>query len=157
MNIFEADKSDAEELVDKLWLPMAKEMEELSDFNSLSGSDVRANAVKYFTDRLRKDKHVFLVAEIDGDFAGFVSMEEKMARPVFERDKYGHIHELFVRNKYRREGVASKLLDHLEEYSREKDLDMLSLSVNVRNRSAIQLYEEKDYRKERTMMIKNLD
>lgn len=157
MKVFEADKSDAEEIVDLLWLPMAKEMEELSDFNRLADSGVRADAVKYFTDRLRKDKHTFLVAEVKGEFAGFISMEKRTARPVFERDSYGHIHELFIRKEHRRKGLASELLENIEDIGRELGFDMIRLSVNVRNRSAIELYEKKDYRKERAMMIKDLD
>ncbi len=157
MKVFEADKSDAEELVDRLWTPLAKEMEELSDFNRLADSEVRANAVKYFTDRLRKDKHTFLIAKENGELMGFISMEKRTARPVFERDSYGHIHELFVRKEHRRKGVASKLLERIEDFSRKQGFDMIRLSVNVRNRSAIELYEKKDFRKERTMMIKDLD
>jgi hypothetical protein len=53
MNIKEADVSDAENLVDELWIPLAKEMEEVSEFNTLAESGVRSDAVKYFTDRLR--------------------------------------------------------------------------------------------------------
>ncbi len=157
MKVFEADKSDAEEIVDRLWMPLAKEMEELSDFNRLADSGVRADAVKYFTDRLRKSKHTYLVAKVEGEFAGFISIEGRKARPVFEREEYGHIHELFVRKEHRRKGIASELLEKIEEIGREKGFDMIRLSVNVRNRSAIELYEKKDFRKERTMMIKDLD
>lgn len=157
MDIVEAEVSDAERLVDDLWIPLAKEMEEVSEFNRLADSGVRSDAVKYFTDRLRKDEHTFLIAEEDGKYAGFVSIEERSARPVFERDKYGHIHELYVAKDFRRQGIASKLLDSVEELCREKDFDMIRLSVNVRNDSAQDLYRKKDFYAERTMMIKDLD
>lgn len=157
MNIKEADVSDAENLVDELWIPLAKEMEEVSEFNTLAESGVRSDAVKYFTDRLRKDKHNFLIAEVDGEYAGFVSVEERTARPVFERDKYGHIHELYVSKHYRRQGIATELLKAAEDMCREKGFDMIRLSVNVRNDSAQELYRENNFYAERTMMVKDLD
>lgn len=157
MDIVEADVSDAERLVDDLWIPLAREMEEVSEFNRLADEGVRSDAVKYFTDRLRKDKHSFLIAKIDGEYAGFVSVEERSARPVFERDMYGHIHELFVAKGFRRQGIASELLDAVEELCREKDYDMIRLSVNVRNDSAQELYRENRFYAERTMMVKDLD
>ena len=157
MRIFEAGKSDAEELVDGLWISLAREMEDLSGFNRLAESDVRSNAVKYFTDRLRKDEHRFFVAEEDDKFVGFVGLEERTARPVFDREKFVHIHELYVRKEYRRQGIASDLLEKVEEFSREEKFDMIRLAVNVRNRSAIELYEKRGYEKERAMMIKGLN
>jgi ribosomal protein S18 acetylase RimI-like enzyme len=157
MDIVEADVSDAEDLVDNLWFPLAREMEEVSEFNRLSDSGVRSDAVKYFTDRLRKDKHRFFIVRVDGEDAGFISVEDRTARPVFERDKYGHVHELFVKKDFRRQGIASKLLERVEDYCQEKDFDMIRLSVNVRNDSAKQLYQSHDFYAERTMMIKDLE
>lgn len=157
MDIVEADVSDAERLVDDLWIPLAREMEEVSEFNRLADSGVRSDAVKYFTDRLRKDKHSFLIAEVDGEYAGFVSVEERSARPVFERDMYGHVHEMFVAKEFRRQGIATELLDAVEELCREKGFDMIRLSVNVRNDSAQELYRENRFYAERTMMVKDLD
>lgn len=157
MDIVEADVSDAERLVDDLWIPLAREMEEVSEFNRLADNGVRSDAVKYFTDRLRKDEHVFLIALINEEYAGFVSIEERSARPVFERDKYGHIHELFVAKDFRRKGVATALLDAVEDLCRNKDFDMIRLSVNVRNDSAQELYRKNDFYSERKMMVKDLD
>lgn len=156
MKIFEASVSDAEYLVDRLWIPLAREMEEMSDFNELSNEDVRDNAVDYFMDRLSDSEHTVFIAEVEGEAAGFVALELKMSREFFNRGLYLHIHELFVGDEFRRQGVASKLLERSEEFCLEEGGEMIQLSVNVRNDAARELYRQKGYDEERVKMVKEL-
>lgn len=137
-------------------MPLAQEMEEISDFNELSSEDVRDNAVEYFTDRLSDSQHTIYIAEIEGDAAGFVATELKTSRDFFSRGLYLHIHELFVTEDFRRQGVASELLEKSEEFCLEEGGEMIQLSVNIRNDAAKKLYRQKGYDKERVKMVKEL-
>ena len=156
MEIFEADVSDSEYVVDSLWRPMMSEMEDLSKLNKLKGGEVREEAFKYFSDRLNSDRHEVFIAEVNDSPAGFIAFEKKSGQSFFERGLYIHVHEVFVVEEHRRKGIASELLERAEEFCRDKDYEMIQLSVNVKNGAAQQLYDEHGYSRERLKMIKEL-
>jgi len=81
---------------------------------------------------------VNLVAEVDGKIAGFLVGS---IRRVGSR-KIGHIYTVDVSRKYRRVGVASKLLSDLEKIYLENEVDVCYLEVRVDNVAALNLYRK---------------
>ena len=49
---------------------------------------------------------------------------------------------VIVNNNYRRKGVASKLLEYLIDYCKEKSISNITLEVNENNIAAINLYKK---------------
>lgn len=156
MEIFEADVSDVEYLIKNLWRPLVEEMEGFSKHNSLSDVDLQSEAFRYFTGRLNDDNHKFFILEEDGDAVGFVGLELRSTQSFFEMGDYIEIHELFVVEEYRRNGVGSKLLERAETFAEENECDSVQLSVDVRNMEAKKLYAESGFDDERVKMIKEL-
>lgn len=75
---------------------------------------------------------------------------------------------VIVNNNYRRKGVASKLLEYLIDYCKEKSISNITLEVNENNIAAINLYKKygfetaatrKNYYKEEDglLMIRKFD
>lgn len=58
---------------------------------------------------------------------------------------YSYVDELFVRNSYRRMGVATLLLDKAKEITRELNLAGVRLLVRKENESAQSLYSNNDF------------
>ncbi len=81
---------------------------------------------------IQKENAVFLVCEIDGAFAGYVSMETV----------YGecYIGNLAVNRLYRRQGAATALLNALKIIARQKEYVFISLEVRASNTAARELY-----------------
>lgn len=81
-----------------------------------------------------------LVAEQDGELAGFATAEHELwSRRVAVR-------HLFVAARYRRSGIGRRLLDHLDAFARSAGARCLWLDTQNINYSAIQLYRRVGFR-----------
>jgi GNAT superfamily N-acetyltransferase len=55
--------------------------------------------------------------------------------------EYGEVKRMYVRPQYRGLGLAKRMLNHLEAYTRAHGIDLLRLETGVHQREAIGLYE----------------
>jgi ribosomal-protein-alanine N-acetyltransferase len=78
------------------------------------------------------------VFDIGGEIAGFYIVN-------FVLDE-ADIFTIAVKNDYRRKGIGSKLLDHLEEIARKKAIKYIRLEVSTKNYKAIKLYEKHGFK-----------
>jgi len=90
---------------------------------------------------LETPKFVSLVASVNGQIAGFVigSVER------YKNRLCGHIYSLDVSQKYRRRGVAYRLLDEVEKIFIRKGAEVSRLEVRADNVPALRLYEKRGY------------
>lgn len=77
---------------------------------------------------------VFRVAEIDGQVAGYVGMQHIVDE--------GYICNIAVFERYRRQGVATELMETLERYAKENDMASISLEVRESNVNAQKFYDK---------------
>ena len=90
----------------------------------------------YRQELLSPEKHYVVVCE-DGvpvAFGGFAQVCDE-----------GHIMNIAVSEKYRRRGIASKILDMLIETGKRRGVDAFTLEVRDGNGAAIALYEKKGF------------
>ena len=79
----------------------------------------------------------FFVAEYMGETAGYLGMHIVLDEC--------YIANVAVREKFRRKGIADKLLSVGEEKAKEESCAFISLEVRVSNEKAIALYKKKGY------------
>ena len=145
-------------VVEELWLPLAEEMELVSVYNRLDRDiDLIETARRYKEGEIADGNLQMFVAEDESEFLGFVSVKIEDSTPIFERGKEAHVEELYVKEYYRRQGVASNLLDRAEDYSRKEGADMIQLSVDTGNRSAAQFYSTHGFEEIRKTMVKDIE
>tara|TARA_B100000749_G_scaffold55588_1_gene40534 strand:- start:334 stop:843 length:510 start_codon:yes stop_codon:yes gene_type:complete len=83
----------------------------------------------------------------NSDIESFVLKENKwivgIGNIIFNEDnKRAHALHIFIDEKYRRKGLATKMLQHLESLARDKRMSILTLRVMPKNTPAINLYEK---------------
>ncbi len=76
----------------------------------------------------------FFVCEKDNNVLGYVGISAVLDE--------GYITNIAVFPKYRKNGVATALLSHLENFAKEKSLSFISLEVRESNLAAISLYNK---------------
>ncbi len=63
---------------------------------------------------------------------------------MYERFELSYIE---VKEEYRNQKIGSKLIEHLIEIAQSKDVDNITLEVNINNIYAIKLYEKYGFKK----------
>ncbi|WP_227377376.1 GNAT family N-acetyltransferase [Haladaptatus halobius] len=142
-------------LVDDLWLPFAREMAAVDDFDTLAEQGVRREIHSYVTERFSDDDVATYVAD-DAELVGYVTVEKRSSPSVFARGQRGYVDGLYVVPKRRRERIASYLLARAEAWARRRGCDHLSLDVHAENETARSLYDDGEFETKRHRMTKRL-
>jgi len=89
---------------------------------------------KYFDKHLEKvgPENIWL-AEIDGDTAGMIGLEEDMIGSLV-------IEPIVVKPEYRNQGIGLALLNHMKCIARERESPYLSIKPVARNAEAMELF-----------------
>lgn len=157
MELRSAESSEAAKIVRELWLSLAREMENVSDYNRLEDNLDLESTIEHKKDTIRSENSYMFVAEEGEEMIGFISAKIEESIPIFARGDKLKIDEMYVRPEFRREGVASELMDRVEETAEDKDVETLELSVDVENDSAQELYRNHGFEAGRKRMIKWMD
>lgn len=96
-------------------------------------------AREFLRTRFERGESVVFLAYVDGVARGFTQLYPSFSSTVMARTFV--LNDLFVAPEARRCGVATALLDVAAEYGRSVGAFRLSLSTEVTNRSAQELYE----------------
>lgn len=121
------------------------------DFNG-AGSATYESAFKSLQNNVSE---IILIARVDSEAAGFII--GKIGHSVCYKTDHGEIDELFVSELYRRKGVASQLMQYLENIFQSKDVYIITLNTGIKNFAAQKFYEKCGYLgKEEMIYRKNL-
>ncbi|MFQ6087118.1 MAG: GNAT family N-acetyltransferase [Candidatus Bathyarchaeia archaeon] len=94
--------------------------------------------IAYF---LKASDSVSLVAQVDGETAGFITgLIEQHGK-----SRIGHIYTIDVASRYRRIGVGLKLLEEIEKDFIKKGVEACFLEVRFNNLAARKLYQKHGY------------
>ncbi|HDD40307.1 MAG TPA: ribosomal-protein-alanine N-acetyltransferase [Nitrososphaeria archaeon] len=100
----------------------------------------------FFESILRNYPKSFLIAEVDGEIAGYIMCRVERTLSKFERlsfKKVGHIISIAVLPEYRRRGLAKSLLENaLKTLKEDYGCEEAYLEVRVSNSAAISLYKK---------------
>ena len=94
---------------------------------------------------------------------GFVvSEEEKKLNGLlwfstFPEKKSAFIHAIYVEPIYRGKGVSDQLMDYLERYCKEKNLETIELNVTVGSEEAVGFYKHRGFEIKRYFMSKKVE
>ncbi len=88
----------------------------------------------YSIDKLLREGVAFFVAQFEGNSAacGGIKLVD---------GEYGEIKRMYVRPVYRGLGLGKAMLNHLAEYARERQVNLLRLETGIFQTEAIGLYD----------------
>lgn len=154
MEIGPLQEDEIGSFIDNLWISAQHERAAASDYTLVS--DIRKKGLTYPRSRLSDDDAVTYLARRGPHLIGYVAAEVQSPPPIFQQVRECHINELFVRKKDRRQGVASELLDTVEDWGLSHGCERFDLNVDKENRAAKELYEMKGYNIKRYNMKKEV-
>ena len=94
-------------------------------------------------DQLESDRFDVLVAEVDGEIAGFATVQfvHRPEGPYTLALDFYHVEEFGVDPTYRRRGVATALVEYMKRDARKRGFNRLDLDVWAFNDDALAFYE----------------
>jgi len=92
---------------------------------------------------LENPSSISLMALVDDKIAGFII---GIVRKGFKTGNIGHVFTLDVAERYRRKGIALRLLQELEKKFKEKNAKESILEVRLDNKVAKKLYKKLGYK-----------
>lgn len=108
-------------------------------FQSRTLSKVRDFLLKDL-EMMDKGDMIRLVAEVNGEVVGNIQIYFKFDHPLFHHT--AEMHTVRVNEKFRRIGVASKLIESALMLSKQKSIEIMTVWVDGNNLSAIRLYHK---------------
>ncbi|MCE5296011.1 MAG: GNAT family N-acetyltransferase [Euryarchaeota archaeon] len=122
----------------------------------ISRERLRENARKSIDryHRNAKKPEAAFIAETGGVRAGFVWVTTEIN--FSDDDTCGWVLEIYVLPEYRRRGIAAKLLQRAEEWTREQNATSLWLNAGGNNDAALALYKRVGFSVETVHMSKRL-
>ncbi len=139
----------------ELWLGFIRELA-AADTWWREGARLDRDAEQFLLQALERPNTLFLVARVQDKTAGYTLAERRRVTGVFQAADYVHISDLYVKEEFRRRGVAHKLLAEVENWTRGQGLTVMELNV-LRDNPARQLYRRLGFHDHRLTLIRRLD
>ena len=112
-------------------------------------------AQQYISTRLKKNESIIFFIEKDGKCLGFTQLY-----PTFDsvnvRQKIV-LYDLFVREEYRRKGIAESLMNAAKQYASENNFGSIELSTDKKNIPGQSLYESLGYKRDNDFFSYDLE
>lgn len=124
-------------------------MIELQDFERAldprmpAGAEIVDVYVPQMLERCRECGGMVLVAEVDGEVAGYATVMIRVRSDEIEDGEfeYGLVSDLVVADRFRRRGIGRHLLAAAESFARDSGMQWLRIGVLAENRAAAGLYD----------------
>jgi GNAT superfamily N-acetyltransferase len=99
-----------------------------------------------------------LVAAQDGQVLGFAqgALEAAPPHPAFQPRRFFALYDLVVDPTFRRQGIATLLLDRCEAWARERGASEFELNVYAFNEEALAFYARRGYRTRSMRLVREL-
>lgn len=108
---------------------------------------------------LRSETDGVIVALSDGMVAGFATVNyiNRPENPYMRARRFYHVEEFGVDARFRRQGVATALVDFMKQDARERGYSRIELDMWEFNAGALAFYEQTGFRTYRRYMELNVD
>ncbi len=95
---------------------------------------------------LRSPDHALIVAEVDGEVAGFLIAKLEYGGPIFLNPNFGYITDACVDEAHRRLGLGHRLFDAARQWFRARGMTNIRVSVATENPVACAFWRDLGFR-----------
>lgn len=124
-----------------------------------SGEEIVDDYIIAMLFRCRMCDGQVLVADVDGEIAGYVTMLNRVQSDDLDDGnlEFGLVADLLVRNAYRGTGLGRELMAAAESFAKENGVRWLRISVMSENATARKLYASSGFSEIYVELEKDLD
>jgi ribosomal protein S18 acetylase RimI-like enzyme len=119
-------------------------------FSEQTETDKRAD----FADHLEEGEY-FIFAKDGAEYAGYLLGETKDTSYSYKIRNIGYLDSLIVSEKYRAQGVATKMKEMFFDWLRSKNITICQIHVNAKNPDALNVYKKWGFEVDEFRLWKN--
>ena len=133
----------------------AVEINDIPDLIDLNNgfNDVDCGTAESMREALNNKNELIYIARYNNEAVGFICGQ--LYSSICYTSKQGEITELYVKEAFRRKGIATMLMKHLENEFINKDVLEITVITGLKNNNAQRLYEKCGYSHKRMALIKS--
>jgi GNAT superfamily N-acetyltransferase len=107
---------------------------------------------------IRDDDSVLFLAQVGQQPAGFaeVYVRDDKPDPARVSYRYGHLQSLMVLDKFRRNGIGTRLVEETHRWAKEQGATEMRLDIWEFDRGPLDFYENAGYRTLRRTLVRGL-
>jgi ribosomal protein S18 acetylase RimI-like enzyme len=109
--------------------------------------------ISWLKARATDPRSVLLVAEREGKLVAFLVATVEEEIPIYRISEVGFIHDIYVEEKYRNEGIARQLVMLAIEQFRKMGMSQVRLDTAAKNEAARKLFESCGFRSSSIEML----
>ncbi|MDO8571585.1 MAG: GNAT family N-acetyltransferase [bacterium] len=117
---------------------------------------VRPVYKKYFIEGLRSSKKILLIARDREIVVGYILAVYSERKPIFKIKNIGVVNEIYILPEYRKQGIARKLLEEIDNWFKKKNLHHSQLFVHGSNISAQKTWKALGFKSYMSAMHRSL-
>jgi glutathione synthase/RimK-type ligase-like ATP-grasp enzyme/GNAT superfamily N-acetyltransferase len=150
-------KSSIEELNKILPLKLESKEYERKINPELQPIEKVRNIYRYYLEKdLKGEWRAVFTAKVNGEYIGIIIGKIYRSLKVAGYERRCSISNLYVKPRYRKKGIANKLIDELVDWMKEKKVQGITLSVYPENRFVDKMYERMGFKPYCKMLYKKL-
>jgi ribosomal protein S18 acetylase RimI-like enzyme len=131
-------------------LPLVKGICDLHESWDPVRFDFKDNVVEMYrlwlTERAKDERSVFIIAERDGKIVAYIVGTIEPEIPIYWQPECGWIHDIFVDENYRNEGIARQLVTLSVEKFTQLGVEQVRLNTAAVNETARELFKACGFR-----------
>ncbi|MCK4589914.1 MAG: GNAT family N-acetyltransferase [Nanoarchaeota archaeon] len=105
---------------------------------------------------IKNKKNLALIAYYGEKPIGYCLSLIKRNIPIYKIEKYVYISDIYVDEKYRKQGIGKKFMEEVKKFYKKQKIKFLELQLNHNNDRALKFYQKygfKEYHKTLRMRI----
>ena len=108
----------------------------------------------WYHNLIKNPEKLLFVADLGGNLVGLLLLKLKRSPddPILKPRVFARVEELAVSERFRRQGIGQRLMDHALEWAIQREADEIELAVWEGNPGAIALYQKLGFEADRRKM-----
>ncbi len=102
--------------------------------------------LEWFRKLPRNSRVLLLIAETEGQIAGYLKANLKTRPSIYKIRKMGFIHDLYISEKFRNRGIGKKLIHEAFAWFKQKGIKYADLMVAANNETARTVYKKMNFK-----------
>lgn len=105
---------------------------------------------------IESNESELIVAELNGQPVGAGYAQIRQSKPWWKDPTFAYLGFMFVHPDFRGQGINQKIINHLKEWAKSRNIYELRLDVYVNNEAAIRAYQKTGFKEHMIEMRLNL-